>query len=361
MDFSLKKTVISSKIKGVYEEINKIFEKNCDKKTKIKLLKKYEKIMPQLEILKKICLQLKKNREKNGAANLQTSECEIELNKNNEVTNIIAKQQLIAETIIEELMLLANVCVAKFAKQHKLPILFRVHEKPSLEKINNFKNLLQNLGLNTTKIKPDIKLKTLSELLKKHQNSKIFTIINNSILKTMSKAKYSNKILQHFGLNFKTYTHFTSPIRRYSDLYVHRILTAYLYENKNPQELTQKFKNYSEKTLKKINSTEITTLKIERNCNDYYKAEFMQNKIGQKFDAIISGCTNFGLFVQLPNTIEGLVKIETLDGNFKFDGFCKLICKNNKNNNYTIGQKVKVICTSVNVNSKSIDFEILKK
>lgn len=358
LNFKIIKSKIKSKIKGIYEEINQILDRNYEnEKTKTKLNKKYNKIKHSLMLMLELCYKLKAKRENRGSPQLQSTECEIELNKQNKVIGVHKKVQKMSEQIVEEFMLLANECVAKFAKKHKLKIFYRIHEKPPEEKVNTLKELVYKLGLNASKIKPNLKPKILANLIKQNENSDFFTILNSSILKTMAKAKYAVQPENHYGLALKNYTHFTSPIRRYCDLTVHRILTEFLYDKKKPKTINKKYANFLSKSAKIINKSERTAIKLERICESYFKAEFMVDKIGQEFDAIITSCNKNGMFVQLANTIEGFVKIETLNKNFSFDGFFKLTSKS-ENTQFCTGQKIKVKCIAANVNSKTVDFAL---
>lgn len=356
INFKLEKTKIRSIVKGVYEEINKLLNSSDLNNQSKKLLKKYEKVFESIKLLSELCKKLKERRIKKGSPQLESTECEIKLNKNNIVTSITAKKQHEAENMIEELMILANECVAKFAKMKKIPIFYRTHDKPTMEKIDCLKQLLQNLELNSAKIKYDIKPKVLANLLEESKKFNLHTLINLNILRTMSKAQYNTEPLSHFGLASKNYTHFTSPIRRYCDLTVHRILSEYI-DGEKPAKLNKKYGKFLEKSTEQINSSEKKAIKIERDCEDYYKAEFMKNKIGKKFEAIITNCNKNGMFIQLENTISGFIKIESLKQKYQFDGFFKLINKNG-GSNYIVGQKIVAKCVSVNVNAKTIDFEI---
>lgn len=356
LNFKIVKTKIKSRIKGIYEEVNQILNENYKNESiKNKLNLKYGDILQSLKTMLELCNKLKSKRINRGSPQLQSTECVIELNEKNEISNIYKKEQDLAEQIVEEFMLLANECVATFAKKNRLSIFYRTHENPPKEKVDNFRELIRRLGLNEPKIKHKLKSKVLVKLLQKHKDSPVFTILNSNILKTMAKAKYSVENEIHYGLALENYTHFTSPIRRYCDLMVHRILTEFLYKKQSLKGINKKYKNFLNKSAKTINKTEITAIKLERKCESYFKAEFMLDKIGQKFDAIITNCTKNGMFVQLPNTIEGFVKIETLNGYFTFDGFFRLTSKNKKTQ-FAVGQNLKVKCTAANVNSNTVNF-----
>ncbi len=358
ISFDFKKTKIKSILKATYEEVNQILKNSFKNNTqKNKILKKYSKILKDIKILRKLCVNLKKLRELRGSPNLNSSECEIKLNKNDKIISIESKYQNEAEQIIEELMIAANVCVAKFMKQNKLPALYRTHDEPSKEKLKLFKIILNRLNLKSIYIKSKPEAKDFAKLIKKSKDSELSTFLNLQILKTMSKAKYETEPSSHYGLVLNIYTHFTSPIRRYCDLLIHRILTDFLFKNESIPSLNKKFKKYLEKSEQNINIIEKNTLKNERICESFYKAEFMSNKINKKFNATICNFNNKGIFIKLDNTIEGFIKIDSLNQPFYFDGYCKLKSKDNKIQ-YIIGQQIKVRCVSVDIDSRKIDFVI---
>ncbi len=351
---SFKKTIIRSKIKGIYKEINEILGENKNKD----LIQKYKEVLPSILLMKELYTVLKANKIKRGSPQISTTESKIILDKYNFTTNIEKRTQGISEGIIEEFMLLANESAATLAKEANIPFIYRIHEFPSNEKVWALKELSEKLGLNSKKIKPKLKPKVISDLLEQTRNTELFPIINMNILRTMAKARYSSQSIGHYGLALDNYTHFTSPIRRYSDLTIHRILSDYLFKKESTKNLKKHYSKFVSEASKHITETEKRAMLIERSTADCYKAEYMNNHIGEQFDGIITSIIKNGMFVTLPNTVEGFVRIETLKGNYQYDQFTKLVDLKT-GHSYKIGQKVSVTCTLADVNSGKIDFELI--
>lgn len=351
---SFKKTIIRSKIKGIYKEINEILGENRNKN----LIQKYKEVLPSIFLMKELYTILKANKIKRGSPQISTTESKIILDKYNFTKDIEKRTQGISEGIIEEFMLLANEAAATLAKKSNMPFIYRIHEFPSDEKIWSLKELSEKLGLNSKKIKPKLKPKVISELLEQTRNTDLFSIININILRTMAKARYSPSSIGHYGLALDNYTHFTSPIRRYSDLTIHRILSDYLFKKEPVKILKKRYSKFVSEASKHITETEKRAMLIERNTADCYKAEYMKNHIGEQFDGVITSIIKNGMFITLPNTVEGFVRIETLNGNYQYDEFTKLIDLKT-GHSYKIGQNVSITCTMANVNSGKIDFEII--
>ncbi len=349
---SFKKTIIASKIKGVYEEINDVFKKD----EKSKHYKKYRFILPALNIMKELYQILKQNKIKRGCPEIKTKESIIVLNKHNQTVSIKEKKPYIAEEMIEEFMILANSAVANFAKKNKIPFLYRVHKAPKYEKILSLKKLMENLNIPNKKLKSKISPKVLSSILKKYKNTKLFSILNINILRSMEKAQYCAKSDIHFGLVLKNYAHFTSPIRRYSDLMVHRILKDYIFNKKNSKTLKQIYHKEVKKAAKQTSKLERKSMLIERSCANCFKAEYMQSKIGKTLKGEISSIIDRGIFVTLKNTIEGFISLKDLDESFQFNKNLQLQSER-LNKKYVIGQPIKIICSNVNVSLGKISFK----
>ena len=350
LDFSLKKTVISSKIKGVYEEINDLLAKE----EKSLYFEKYKNFLETIKTMYELYLILKNNKIKRNAIEIITKESIIKLDKNEKTTSVEEKKSGIAEEIIEEFMILANTAVAKFAIEKKLPFIYRVHEAPKSEKVFALKELLKKLQIPSKELNPPIKPYVLSNILNEYKNTSLFFILNVHILRSMEKAEYKNTPIGHFGLALKKYTHFTSPIRRYPDLLIHRILSEYI-QNANLDSLNLKYKKYVKRAAKSSSKAEKKAISIERSCVDCFKAEFLKDKIGEKFKGEISSIIDRGIFILLENTIEGFVSLKELGNNFIFSDNLKFVSKDKKKS-YEIGQKVEVIVTNVNVSLGKIDF-----
>lgn len=350
LDYKLKKTIISSKIKGVYEEINDILEK----KENSFYFEKYKLVLEKIEIMHELYLILKNNKNKRNAVEIITKESIIKLDENKKTISVEEKKSGVAEEIIEEFMILANTAVATFAIEKKLPFIYRVHESPKSEKVFALKELLKKLQIPYKELNPPIKPYVLSNILKKYRNTNLFSILNINILRSMEKAEYKETPIGHFGLALKKYTHFTSPIRRYPDLLIHRVLSEYI-KNSDLDSLNLKYKKYVKKAAKSSSKAEKKAISIERSCLDCFKAEFLEDKVGEKFKGEISSIIDRGIFVLLENTVEGFVSLRELGSEFIFSDNLKFVSKDKKKS-FEIGQKVEVIVKNVNISLGKIDF-----
>lgn len=358
--YKFSKSVIRSRVKGVYAEINKIFAaKETGEEIPAELDEKYEGLTESLFLMKELAEILTKNKLDRGAPQLETSECKVILDENEVCIDVKARSQGKSELIIEEFMLMANTAAAKTARERNIPFVYRVHEDPAPEKITD---LIETASLLNLKIPhfTEIKAKHLSDILSEAKDSPLSPIINNLVLRSMAKAKYSEKPLGHFGLVLKDYAHFTSPIRRYPDLAIHRILTDLCYNKQSEEFMNKRYAGFAHDAAEQSSECELTAMRIERDCTDCYIAEYMHGHLGEEFEGIITSVTEFGFYVELPNTVEGLVMTESLpDGPYEFDGRFSLTQNGKKA--YSIGDRVKVICAAANVPSGKIDFTVCKE
>ncbi len=349
----LEKTVIKSKLRGIYEEINDVLEKGENSKHH----KKYEGFMPSINIMLELFNILKQNKLNRNAINIETKESKVVFGKDGAVLNVLEIKRGIAEQLIEEFMLIANEEVAKIAIRKGLPFLYRVHEPPTIEKVLYLKQILDILHINNKEITPKMKPKVLDNILRATKNKDLFYILNIVILRSMAKAEYSHSPLPHFGLALKNYTHFTSPIRRYSDLLVHRVLKSYIFEDLSLNKIKKIYKKHMKKSAKQTSKTEKTAITIERECLSFFKSEYMQNKIGTTFTGIISSVIKTGIFVTLPNTVEGFLDAKYLGKDYKFDGH--LAFKSNiRSVVYRLGAKIDVKCICANIPLGRVDFSL---
>lgn len=356
IDFDFRKGVICSKVKGVYSEINDLFAGTAG--TQIE--EKYAEVKEKLFLMKELAEILSGNKRRRGAPALETSESKILVDENQKAVEILPRQTGIAEELIEDFMLTANEAAAMAGKMKDVPFVYRVHEPPSPEKLEQLNMTLRILGLQTRGLSPNVKPKALAEILEKVKGKEIAPIVNIQMLRAMSKAKYSESPLGHYGLALENYAHFTSPIRRYPDLMVHRVLTD-LIAGETVEEIRRRYAKYVVKASKQATQTEINAMKLERDCEDFYKAEYMKDRIGEEFDGIISSVASHGIYVELPNTVEGLVRVEDLpNGEYDFD---EVMSYRNRytGESYRIGQKVRVRCTAAQVSSGNIDFVFVEE
>jgi len=353
--YKFHKTVIRSAVKGVYREINTILDGTATDETK----QKYARVNDNIFIMNELADILMENRDKRGAPSLETSESKLIINENDICVDVVPRTRGKSEMIIEEFMLLANQCAANLARTSKIPFVYRIHEDPSLEKLADMKDFLTRMNIEFPHFS-EVKPAHFAEILKNNRDSEKFPVINNILLRSMAKAKYAPDPVGHFGLALEDYSHFTSPIRRYPDLAIHRILTD-LVSGCDAEWLTKRYQSFVTNASERSTSTEITAVKIERDCEACYMAEYMKAHLGEEFEGIISSVTDFGFYVELDNTVEGLVHINTLeDDTYEYDGLVSL--KGERSGKiFALGDKVKVQCTASNVNSGNIDFSIVKE
>lgn len=259
-----------------------------------------------------------------------------------------------AEQMIEEAMILANVCVAHTLNTCEIPGIYRVHETPDPKKVSHLTMLAHSLGIRTSFYPDSVTTKEMQQFLESIQDPALCDVLSYVALRAMQKARYDANCLGHFGLSLSEYCHFTSPIRRYADLVVHRMLRKYLFLQNKQDKNTDLAK--CERQAFYISGKEKDAVNVERQVNDYKRAEYMEDKIGQIFKGNIVSVHNFGFFVELPNTVEGLVPIHSLDDYFDFDEVASRLVSQDRKKIYTIGQKVKVVCESVDKLKGQVSF-----
>lgn len=349
--YKFAKTVIRSRVKGVYSEINEMLEgynskANCEK---------YAEVMDCFPVMTELADILAKNKAARGAPELETAESKLVIDENNVCVDVVPRKRGRSEELIEDFMLVANECAARFGIENNLPFVYRVHEPPSPEKVEGLKEALVKLNVQYV-IGETATPKDMAAILEKTRDTPIDKIMNSIVLRSMSKAKYSTEPLGHFGLVLDDYAHFTSPIRRYPDLSIHRIMSAFL-DGMSAEECASRFNKFVYASADQSTKTELTAMQVERDCEDCYKAEYMLDKIGSVFCGVITSVTDFGVFVGLPNTCEGLVHTDNLgEGFYDCDGMIKL--KNlSTGEEFHVGDEIYVRVIGANVNSGKIDFE----
>lgn len=353
--YKFAKTVIRSRVQGVYSEVNAILDNTANEAIKAK----YSEVLDCIPVMKELADILIKKRKDRGAPEIQSSESKVICDENGICVDIKPRVQGVSEGIIEEFMLMANNSAAKTAMKKEIPFVYRVHENPPAEKIESLKSTLEALGINPLGINEKADAKTFAKLLEKTSDDPRSVIINRIVLRTMAKAKYSEQPLGHFGLVLAEYAHFTSPIRRYADLSIHRILTDYV-SKKGGDKLRKKYGDFSVRAASQATKTELSAVAAERNCEDFYAAEYMKNHIGEEFDGIISGVLGSGLFVELPNTVEGKIDVRSLSDNYFEVRNGIALYDSVTGTMYTMGDKVRVKCINANVNLGQTDFELIK-
>ncbi|MBQ8172263.1 MAG: ribonuclease R [Oscillospiraceae bacterium] len=354
MSYRFEKSVIRSRVKGVYAEVNKILDGSADDEIKAK----YACVIDKLPIMRELAEILEKNRENRGAPEIDTVESKIITDKDGVCVDVKPRERGVSEKIIEEFMLIANNSAASLAMKEKIPFVYRVHEAPATEKLLQLGDTLTALGINPEGISEKSTAADLAAVLKNSADSDKYTVINRIVLRTMMKAKYSEEPLGHYGLVMPEYAHFTSPIRRYSDLAIHRILTDHVYALDH-EKLCRKYNTFAASAALQASNTELAAVRCERECENFYMAEYMKNHIGEEYDGIISGVSGGGIYVELPNTVEGMVSVTTLPaGDYEVEHGVILTgaCDGSL---YTVGDKVRVKCVNANVNGGFIDFELI--
>ena len=351
IDFDFRKGVICSRVKGVYSEVNALLAGTANREIE----EKYAEVRDKLLLMKELSDILERNKRRRGAPELETQESKIIVDDQGRAAEILPRTSGLAEALIENFMLTANEAAAVAGKMKEVPYLYRVHEPPAPEKLDQLNTVLRLLGLQTRSLSPNVKPKAMAEILEKAKGKDIAPIVNLQMLRAMSKAKYSESPLGHYGLALENYTHFTSPIRRYPDLMVHRVLSD-LIAGEEIAEIRRRYTKYVVKAAKQATQTEINAMKLERDCEDFYKAEYMKTRIGEEFDGIVSSVASHGVYVELPNTVEGLIRAEDLPGgNYEFDGVMSF--RNRfSGESYRVGQPVRVKCIAAQVSSGNIDF-----
>lgn len=352
--FKLEKSVIRSRVKGVYSEVNKIFDGTAEPD----ILKKYEEVLPELENMRKLASLLRSARYRRGAVDFNTDESELVIDENGIAVDVKRRERGEAERLIEEFMLCANEAVATIAFNKELPFVYRVHEEPELTKLTDLAATLRAAGIDAKNIKPGLKTMDIKNVVEKIKGTPKEKALNSIILRCMSKARYSPECIGHFGLALKFYCHFTSPIRRYPDLSIHRILTDMLAGEK-PEALEKRYKSFVSESSLNSSARELDAMHIEWDCEDVYKAEYMSKHIGEQFEGTISSIKSFGMYVVLDNTVEGLVKIESMPGWYEYDEQNLTLKNASSGATYSIGDTVRVIVAGVDVPSGQIDFTLI--
>lgn len=351
-DYRFVKTVIRSRVKGVYDEVNRILSGEQD----AALDQKYSEVKSQLIEMAKLAKLLQKQRSQRGSLALASTESKIKVDENGVASDVLPRVQGEAERLIEELMLTANEAAATLALDQQLPFVFRVHETPAPEKLAALKELLDTVGLPSGKVLPGVRPTVLSDILQRAQPTPYAVLINSAILRAMQKARYNEKNLGHYGLALANYTHFTSPIRRYPDLAIHRILSAFVKGESVPK-LQKRFGSFAASASKQSSEAEVNAMGAERSCEDCYKAEYLSRHIGERYTGTITSAAAHGVYVQLENTIEGLVRTESLGEGMLYDGRMQYATADGKRH-VRVGDQIAVIVAAAEVSTGRIDFAL---
>ncbi len=350
------KAVINVKERMTYTDVNKILE-NSDKE----VVKKYEKYVDNFKLMEELARILEKRREIGGSLDLDIPESKITLDENGKAIAVGKYELTFANTIIEQFMLTANETIAEKFYWLEAPFVYRVHEAPDMEKIAELNKFLFNFGYKIRGSKDNIHPKEFAKVLEEIKGKPEEMVVSTLILRTLKVARYESENRGHFGISSKYYCHFTSPIRRYPDLFIHRIISKYLENGYNMSDkFEEKYEKLAEEVADKSSEREKIAKKVERDSIDLKKAEYMQDKIGEVYDGIVSSVTNFGMFVELENTVEGLVRFEDLGEKeyFIYDDEHKTLIGERSGKTYKIGDKVKVKVIEANKETRKVAFAI---
>ena len=351
--YEIYPSVIKSYKRMTYSKINKIFSGDKD------LNNEYVDLIEMFYEMRNLAKILKKKRAKIGSINFETDEAYIILDDKGKAVDVVLRERGISENIIEEFMLKANQVVAEHVYWLNLPFIYRIHDKPKAEKLHRLLKMSSALGYKV-KGKSEITNLELQKLLENVKATPAEKGINLLMLRSMQKAIYSEQNIGHYGLAFEYYTHFTSPIRRYPDLIVHRLLREYFFKNNQSTKIIEYYQEVMPEIANQASETERKAVLLEREVVDMKKAEYITKYINKVFDGIISSVTGFGLYVTLPNTVEGLVHISELrDDYYVYDENLMILIGERKHRIFRIGDKVKVKVMNTHISDGDIDFKIM--
>ena len=352
-DYRFVKSIIRSRVKGVYSEINALLAGTAD--TEIKA--KYADVIDQLPAMKELYGHRARLRKERGCMDIESGEVKLILDENGRCIGVKKRTSGESESMIEEFMLLANQCAAHFARVKQIPFVYRVHEEPNAEKLERLHALLQACGINDHFAKDVPTPKELSAILEGVRGTPYEQIINTGMLRCMSKALYEEKPKGHYGLVLKDYAHFTSPIRRYPDLAIHRIMTDML-KGTEKETMILRYTDFAERASKQSSEREVIAMQIERKAEDCYKAEYARRHLGECYEGTISGVTQRGLFIELDNGVEGFVPASSLtpSGTSLTEGVRLTDPASGKT--WSLGDKMMITIVRADVNLGKIDFEV---
>lgn len=353
MKHRITPSVINSSYRMTYNDVNLMIDQ--DEETRLK----YQEITEMVDHMTQLHHILEAMRRQRGALDFDTQEAEIIVDDAGHPTDIVLRERYTAERLIESFMLIANETVADSYEKMQLPFIYRIHEQPDVERMDRFAEFITAFGMvlrgNTASIQP----KQLQETLKKIKGQPYEPVVSSMMLRSMQQAKYSEEPLGHYGLATQDYTHFTSPIRRYPDLIAHRLIHTYLAGKPSGSQL-HKIADKIPSIADHASKMERRAVDAERETEALKKAEYMLDKVGQQFEGVISSVTNFGIFISLPNTVEGLIKLQDLEGDYyNFHQQFMMLVGERTGKIFRIGQKVTIEVESVSVAEREIDFKLI--
>ena len=354
LDYEIFPSVIRSRIQMTYKKVNSILEKNI-------IPEGYEDFADDLRTMEELAEILRKAKVKRGYIDFGVEEAKILVDENCVPTDVVLRERGRGENLIEDFMIAANECVATHIYFMNLPFIYRVHEYPKEEKIRSFLGFVSSLGYQVNGNIKDVKPTTMQAILKQLQDKPEYKILSSLLLRSMQKAVYKPENLGHYGLASKCYTHFTSPIRRYPDTTVHRLLRTYLVEGKVDMQTIKKWEEKLVYIAEHSSERERASVDCEREVDDMKMAEYMEKHIGEEYEGMISSITSFGMFVELDNLIEGLVPLRDMKDFFHFDEERMTLTGEKSHVKYSIGERVVIKVVRASKEEKTIDFEVVRK
>lgn len=355
VNHSIFQSVIQSKERMTYSDVNKIL---VDQDEEVR--EKYQEFVPMFEGMAKLAQILNGKRMGRGAIDFDFKEAKVLVDENGKATDVVLRERSVGERLIEEFMLAANETIAEHFHWLDVPFIHRIHEDPDEGKLQNFFEFVAGLGYTVKGTANEVHPQALQKVIEKVQGEKEEMIVSKLMLRSMKQAKYDPQSIGHFGLATEFYTHFTSPIRRYPDLIVHRLIRTYLIEKQMDKNTINHWKENLPEIARHTSEMERAAVDTERETDDLKKAEYMQDKVGEEFEGVISSVTSFGMFVELENTVEGLVHVSNLtDDYYHYDDRNHALIGERTAKVYRIGDEVEVKVVSVNLDEHAVDFELV--
>lgn len=354
VDYDIFPSYIKSRKKMTYKKVNDVIVRGI-------VDPEYEPFKDDLILMNELHQILRKEKTGRGYINFEIDEAKIVQDEEGRAIDVIKRVREEGEMLIEDFMIAANETVATHIFNMQLPFVYRIHDTPKAEKVDEFMTLVKILGYKLRGNVNELTPKSMQNILDQLKDKKEFEILSSLLLRSMRKAEYSKENIGHFGLASRAYTHFTSPIRRYPDLVVHRLLKTYLVEQDMSMTTIQTLENNLVEIAQHSSEREVAAVDAERDVLDMKMAEYMESHIGEEYEGIITSITNFGFFVELPNLVEGLVHVQTLKGDYftYVPDILSMIGKSTKKT-YRLGDKVRVKCVAASKETSMVDFEIVK-
>ena len=354
VDYEIFPSIIKSRLQMTYKKVNQVIEKN-------EIPEGYEPFVNDLKLMDELSQIIRRAKINRGYIDFDVDEAKIIVDENCHPTDIVLRNRGRGENLIEDFMIQANECVATHIFYMDLPFIYRVHEYPKEEKIRDFISFIQSLGYTVKFNTKDISPKAIQNLINQLKDKKEFKVLSSLLLRNMQKAIYLPQNLGHYGLASKCYTHFTSPIRRYPDTTVHRLLRTYLFNDDMSNQTINKWQEKLIYIAENSSFKERESVECEREVEDMKMAEYMEDHIGEEYKGIISGVTNFGMFIQLDNLVEGLIHVNDMKDYFSFDEVTQSLIGERTKEKFTLGDEVLIKVKAASKEAKTIDFELVKR